>query len=112
MLLLTKPIEKKLRANGALPDSRKADLKPVCKFFNPCGAATWLISELDADGDTMFGLCDLGMDCAELGSVSLLELQSVRGRLGLGIERDLWFKADKTLAAYAAAARGAGRIVA
>ncbi|GAA0333453.1 hypothetical protein GCM10009087_49600 [Sphingomonas oligophenolica] len=33
---------------------------PVVKFFNPVGAATWLATELDADGDTLFGLADLG----------------------------------------------------
>jgi hypothetical protein len=111
MKLLTASIERKLRANSKLPDSRKADLKPVLKLFNPTGAATWLITELDAD-NILFGLCDLGLGCAELGSVSLLELEQFRGRMGLGIERDRWFTADKSLAAYADAARLEGRIVA
>ena len=58
----------------------------------------------------LFGLCDLGMECPELGRVSLNELMSVKGRLGLGIERDLWFKADKTIGEYAEEARKGGRI--
>ncbi len=41
----------------------------------------------------MFGLCDLG--CPELGYVSLNEMEAVKGPLGLGIERDLHWKAKK-----------------
>jgi hypothetical protein len=41
----------------------------------------------------------------ELGYVSLFELQSVRGKLGLPIERDLHFEADKSISAYAEEAR-------
>jgi integrase len=44
--------------------------------------------ELDSDG-LAFGLCDLGMGEPELGYVSLTELRTVRGKLGLPIERDL-----------------------
>jgi hypothetical protein len=43
------------------------------------------------------------MGCAELGSVSLSEIAAARGKLGLPIERDLWFEADKKLLAYARA---------
>jgi hypothetical protein len=113
---LTAPLLKKLLANGRAnaaameKTGNTIDFSPVVKFFNPCGAATWLISELDEDGDTAFGLCDLGMDCVELGSVSLRELQSVRGRLGLGIERDYWFTPRMTLSEYADEARKLGRI--
>jgi hypothetical protein len=47
----------------------------------------------------------------EIGWVSLGELASVRGGLGLPIERDLSFRAEKRLSAYARDARLAGRIV-
>lgn len=87
-------------------------LKPVVKFFCPWGAATWLVTSLKDDGDTMFGLCDLGMGSPELGYVSLTELQGIKGPFGLTIERDLHFTADKTLAEYADEARAKGRIVA
>jgi hypothetical protein len=43
--------------------------------------------------------------------VSLTELRSVRGKLGLPIERDLHFDPDKTIADYADEAREQGRIV-
>lgn len=100
MKLLTKEIEARLRANARLPEREKARLRPALKLFNPCGAATWLITELAEDGDTMFGLCDLGLGHPELGCVSLSEIAGVRTRLGLGVERDLHFRASKTLAEY------------
>ncbi len=53
--------------------------------------------ELDAAGEFAFGLCDLGLGCPEPGYVSLMELQSVRGKLKLSIEHDLHFEADKYL---------------
>ena len=68
---------------------------PVVKlhYFDPCGAADWFIIEASAEDDdvVMFGLCDLGMGFPELGEVSLSDLQSGRGPLGLGIERDLYW---------------------
>jgi hypothetical protein len=60
------------------------------KFFDPCGAATWYATEFDGE-DTFFGLCDLGLGFPEIGYFSLSELQSVRGPLGLRIERDLYW---------------------
>jgi len=108
MTLLTPELQGRLLANGRLRD---ADHVPVLKLFNPLGAATWLATELDEDGDTLFGLADLGFGCPELGSFSLSEMSSVRLPLGLGIERDIWFAGTFPLSVYAAAARTAGRIV-
>jgi hypothetical protein len=51
------------------------------------------------------------MGSPELGYVSLTELRAVRGKLGLPIERDEHFDADKTLSAYADEARTRGHIV-
>lgn len=115
MMLITKEIDRQLLANGAASASGQdnSDVKPVLKLFNPCGAATWLISERDpADPDILFGLCDLGFGCPELGSVSLSEIQSVRLPFGLSIERDKSFEADKSLDEYADEARHLGRIAA
>jgi hypothetical protein len=47
----------------------------------------------------------------ELGFVSMREIRELRGPLGLPVERDLHFDADKTLSAYAGEARVHGRIV-
>lgn len=54
MNLLTDDLRAQLLANGR---NRDADPMPVVKFFNPLGAGVWLATELDADGDTLFGLC-------------------------------------------------------
>jgi Protein of unknown function (DUF2958) len=70
---------------------------------------TWLLTELD-DG-LLFGLCDLGLGCPELGYVSPAELAAVRGKLGLPVERDRHFIANKTLSAYADEARAHAYIV-
>jgi Protein of unknown function (DUF2958) len=39
------------------------------------------------------------------------EIRDFRGPLGLPVERDMHFEADKTLSAYATEARAHGRIV-
>ncbi|MBH5385732.1 DUF2958 domain-containing protein [Bradyrhizobium diversitatis] len=86
---------------------------PVAKLFTPDAGATWLLTECDPDEpDRLFGLCDLGLNCPELGYVHLSEIKAIRGRLGLPVERDLHFTADKPISAYAAEARVKGRIVA
>lgn len=64
----------------------------VCKFFNPAGGGTWIVSGMDSDGDTLWCLVDLGMDCCEQGTVSLKELQETKLPMGLHIERDLHFE--------------------
>ena len=111
MVLLTKTLRQALLANGAHRDGLERDPVPVVKFFNPCGAATWLATELDADGDTLFGLADLGFGCPELGSFSLAELAGVRLPFGLRIERDLHFFTTHRLSEWAEAARRAGSIM-
>ena len=88
------------------------DFEPVVKLFNPVGAGTWLLTELEPNEQIAFGLCDLGMQCPELGSVSIIELESVRLPMGLGIERDRYWVPKKTILAYAREAWAAGRIVA
>lgn len=91
----------------------ESDHFPVVKLFTPDAGATWLISEVDPDDpDRLFGLCDLGLGYPELGYVSLAEVTAVKGPLGLPVERDLDFVADKPLSAYAEEARAKGRIVA
>ena len=109
MKLLTKMQREQLLVNGKNHDQNH---RPVVKFFDPCGAATWLFTELDPeDGDRLFGLADLGHGTPELGYSSLAELNSVRCAFGLEIERDLYFEPKYPLSVYAEAAHAAGRIV-
>src|SRR4051794_5095363 len=58
------------------------------KFFYPDSSWTWYGIEFDGT-DTFFGLVD-GFE-VELGYFSLTELLNTRGKLGLPIERDLYF---------------------
>lgn len=65
----------------------------LVKFFTPDSSWTWYGSEFDGE-DIFFGLV-IGFE-AELGYFSLAELESVKGPMGLPIERDEHFK-PKTL---------------
>ena len=88
MQLITKAIQEKLDKNFQTENHEEV----VLKLFGG-GSVTWLITQMEPDGDIMWGLCDLGMDCCEYGTVSLSELQSVRfPPFGLGVERDKFFK--------------------
>lgn len=96
---------------NALANER--DPFPVLKLFKPDANATWLVSECDPDEpDRLFGLADLGLNFPELGWFSLSEIKAIRGHLGLPVERDAGFVANKPLSAYADEARAKGRIVA
>ncbi|GLQ12150.1 hypothetical protein GCM10007913_40820 [Devosia yakushimensis] len=79
MILLTDELRDRLLVNGR---DRDTDHVPAVKFFNPLGEGVWLATELDADGDILFGLADLGHP--ELGSFSLEDLTSVRLPFGMG----------------------------
>ncbi len=102
LVLIPDALRPQLAANAADPDG---DHVPVLKLFNPSGPGTWLITELDPDGDIMFGLCDLDMDCVELGSVSLRELTAVTLPFGLTIERDVHFEGRLPISKWAEIAR-------
>lgn len=106
MILVTPELRERLLANGR---RRGLDHVPVVKLFNPLGMGSWLAAELDEDGDTLFGLADLGYP--ELGAFSLAEMQELKLPLGMGIERDILFEGEYLLSVYAQAARTAGRIV-
>lgn len=54
---------------------------------------------------------DLGLGYCELGYVRLSELAAIRGRLGLPVERDAHFRAERTLTGYARLAAVEGRII-
>lgn len=112
MKLLNKKIIEELRKNATTNSYRAAkglegeDFKPLVKVFNPRGAATWLFTEID-ENNILFGLCDLGFGYPELGCVSLDELESIKY-----LERDIWFRAKKTIKQYADEAKMNGVIAA
>jgi len=105
MKIFTKAQYDQLIKNG-LEENRDKDHPPVVKLFLTGSGCTWLLSEIDnEDHNIAFGLCDLGMGFPELGSVYLPEILEVRNRLGLGVERDLFFEGEYPLTVYADAAR-------
>jgi hypothetical protein len=110
--LITAEQRIQLIANGqARADGQELDPEPVVRLFTPDAHATWLLTELDpADGDTAFGLCDLGLGLPELRRVRLSELASVRGPLDVPIARDLYFVAQRPMSEYVRLARLNGSI--
>ena len=105
MQLLTASLEASFaRSPIGGQDGKGDDALVIAKFFDPSGRYTFYATEggpilddgtpvLTANGTPdweFFGYClsPLGEDCDEWGYATLAELQSVRGRFGLGIERD------------------------
>ena len=87
MKLLTGDIRKRLPKLGETEE--QDDPVVQVKFFTPDSSFTWFGIEFDGE-DLFYGLVD--GHCQEFGYFSLSELESIRGPLGLPIERDLYFK--------------------
>jgi len=90
MKLLTKEIEARFKKVGSQEEVKNPLV--VAKFFDPTGQATWFATEYDPKTKVFFGYVSLfnqaGMN--EWGYFSLEELESIRGKFGLGIERDMY----------------------
>ena len=91
MRLLTQEIRKRLPKLYE-QETKAGDAVVYVKFFTPWGSWTWYATEFDGE-DTFFGLVD-GHE-KEFGYFSLSELESLRGPLGLSIERDLYWQPKK-----------------
>jgi len=87
MKLLTKALKKKLPKLYSQDNIK--DPTAQVKFFCPWNQWTWYGIEFDGE-DTFFGYV-VGLE-NELGYFSLSELKSLKGFMGLRIERDLYFK--------------------
>ena len=88
MKLLTKGIEKEFVKVGKQEGLK--DPIVVAKFFNPTGAGTWYATEYEPEEKIFFGYVSIfGDHNDEWGYFSLAELESFKGKFGLGIERDL-----------------------
>jgi hypothetical protein len=70
-------------------DGKADDAIVHVKLFDPCGSATWYLTEWDGQDEVFGFVTGLGTD--ELGYASLNELATLRGRLGIGIEIDTHF---------------------
>lgn len=92
MKLLTKEILDAFKKQGDTSNKKASDIKIVVKYFNSTGAGTWYCYEYDPENKIFMCFANLiGDDCAECGSLSLKELESLRLPFGLTIERDLYF---------------------
>ena len=92
MELMPKELKRKMPPLYAQEKLGKAAVAYV-KYFTPDSNWTWYGTEFDGK-DTFFGLVE-GFE-KEFGYFSLAELKSVKGPMGLPIERDLYWK-PKTL---------------
>ena len=94
MRLMTKELEKRFSQVGSQEEVE--DPVIVAKFFNPQGAGTWYATEYDPKDKMFFGYVSIFGDWNdEWGYFSLAELESIKGYLGLGIERDLYWEEVK-----------------
>ncbi len=86
--LLTQALEKRFAQIGS-QDGRGDEAIIVAKYFTPDSSWTWFATEYLPEERNFFGLVS-GHEI-ELGYFNLDELASVRGPLGLPIERDLYW---------------------
>ena len=101
MKLLPCKIRERLPSLGG-QDDKGGKAIAYAKFFTPDSSFSWFVTEgspvRNSDNDPvdyiLFGLVE--GQCKELGYFRLSELESVRGPMGLPIERDLYWK-PKTL---------------
>ena len=86
MKLLNKEIRKQLPPIGTQSESE--DPTVYVKFFCPWNHWTWFAYEFDGE-DIFFGFVKGNYN--EYGTFSLAELGTIRGPMGLTIERDIHF---------------------
>ena len=111
--LITEDERRQLLTHGqARAAGRVIDPLPVARLFTPDAHATWLLAALDpADGDTAYGLIDLGISMPELGHVKLSDLASIVGPRQQPVMRDRYFQAVRPLSEYLLLAQENGSIV-
>ena len=89
MKLLTKEIISKFESHPiGSQDGKGLEAEVLVKYFNPCGAGTWLITEAEREGDDwrLFGYC-----CIyewEWGYLMLSELASLCLTFRMTVEQD------------------------
>jgi hypothetical protein len=94
MKLFTQAILKALPTLDESAQLSISEQKVHCKLFNPAGAGTWYLTAYDPEEKLAFGFVNLGdPEMAELGYISITELETLRLPFGLKIERDRHFDA-------------------
>ncbi len=110
--LITDDEHAQLLAHGqARAVGQRIDPLPVVRIFTPDAHATWLLVSLDpVDGDTAYGLIDLGIGMPELGTVQLSALAAIVGPRKQPVMRDCYFQAVRPLSEYVRLAQENGSI--
>jgi hypothetical protein len=89
-----RPAYKYLRTSDKLLSTEAARMAddPIArvKLFDPTGSWTWYVAGYDAETHLAWGVVD-GFE-KELGDFDMRELVALRGRGGLPVERDLYWK--------------------
>lgn len=90
MKLMTEELQQQIPLLYATEDTPLEKKMVYAKFFTPDANWTWYVTEYDPNERLCFGYV-IGHE-REWGYFSLDELESVRGPLGLSIERDIHFE--------------------
>ena len=114
MALLSEDFRARLEENGrrqrAVKETEsKMDFAPLARLYTPLADSIWLLTEIDPkDPDRAFGLHhDPGNGHAELGYVSLLELERRFAQASVRWDKD--FHANAPLSVYARKASAVGK---
>lgn len=100
-----------LAVGEARAAGQEIDPLPVVRLFTPDAHVTWLLAAIDpADGDTAWGLIDLGIGMPALGTVKLSDLSAIVGPQQRRVLRDLYFHPARPLSEYVLLARRDGSI--
>ena len=90
MKLITEEFETLFKNYPLYSQEKESDPLVICKLFDPCGSATWFLTEYDVKEKIAFSYVT-GLAADEWGYTSLIELESIERPFGLTIERDLYF---------------------
>ena len=111
--LITEDECKQLLEHGRVRAAGQAiDPLPAVRLFTPDAHAIWLLASLDpADGDTAFGIMDVGIGMPELGEIKLSDLASIVGPRQQPVVRDRYFRAVRPLSEYLRLAQENGSVL-
>ena len=91
MKLITPEFEELFKDYPLYSQEDVEDPLVIAKLFDPCGSATWFLTEYNSKDQIAFGYV-VGLVEDEWGYISLIELESIERPFGLTIERDLYFQ--------------------
>ena len=90
MKLITPEFEALFKDYPLYSQEHEEDPLIVAKLFDPCGSASWWLTEYDPSEKIAFSYV-MGLVQDEWGYSSLIELESIQRPFGLTIEWDLYF---------------------